>query len=145
MVGELNAHLLSLYPPETCYHMTAEEMAGPGNTVLVVREETQGPAPGPALGMGALRRHEDGSAEVKRMYVREAARGQGIGSAILERLEMIASSEGIKLMLLETGSDRPACAMYEKHGFVRRGPFHDYPESEHNLYYEKHLTREDAA
>ena len=38
LVAELNAHLLSLTPPEHCYHLTVEQMAEPNTTVWVARD-----------------------------------------------------------------------------------------------------------
>src|SRR5262245_28857229 len=64
LIDELNRALLALTPAEFCYHMTAEEMARPDTTVFVARED------GAAIACGALRRHEGGIGEVKRMYTR---------------------------------------------------------------------------
>jgi putative acetyltransferase len=41
----------------------------------------------PAIGCGALLRHGDGYGEVKRMYVRPAAQGQGVAGRILDAIE----------------------------------------------------------
>ena len=38
LIAELNATLLELTPPEFVFHMTAEQMAGPGTTVFIARE-----------------------------------------------------------------------------------------------------------
>jgi putative acetyltransferase len=60
LLGELNATLLALTPPEFCFRMTAEQMAQPDTTVLLAREN------GAAAACGALRCHAERTAEVKR-------------------------------------------------------------------------------
>src|SRR4051812_29098168 len=47
-----------------------------------------------AVGCGGFRQFGDGTAEVKRMYVRPAHRGRGIGEAILTALEESAGRAG---------------------------------------------------
>ena len=137
MIAELNAYLLTLSPPEACYHMTAEEMADPSTTVFVARTPE-----GRAIGMGSLRREGDGIAEVKRMYTRPEARGQHVGSALLDRILDLANREGIEKLVLETGDRHPeAWALYESRGFSRCGPVLDYPESQWSVFYEKPLTQ----
>jgi putative acetyltransferase len=66
-------------------------------------------------------------AEVKRMYVREAARGRGVAQALLARIENEARSAGHTLLRLETG-DRQIAAMrlYARAGFVRCPAFGTY-------------------
>ena len=57
LVGELNATLLAITPPEFCFHMTAEQMAQPDTTVFLARED------GVAVACGALRRHAERTAD----------------------------------------------------------------------------------
>jgi putative acetyltransferase len=136
LVLELNALLLALTPPEYCFHMTAEQMAGPDTTVFVARID------GRAVAIGALRRHGAGVGEVKRMYTRPEARGRGIGGAILEAIEAIACREGLTRLVLETGDRHPAAwRVYERAGFARCEPVLDYPDSPWSVFYEKALTR----
>src|SRR4030095_12253232 len=100
-IRELNAHLSALSPPEFCFQMTAEQIAETATTLLVARDAT-----GRAVGMGALKRHGDGIAEVKRMYTLPHLRGQHIGRAVLERIEGLARSEGFTRLVLETGIEK---------------------------------------
>src|SRR5882672_5743367 len=96
LIAELNATLLALTPPEHCYHMTVEEMAGPETTVFIARED------GRAVACGALRRHAGGVGEVKRMYTRPELQGRGIGGEILDEIMALAGREGIAKLVLET-------------------------------------------
>ncbi|MBD8890069.1 GNAT family N-acetyltransferase [Roseibium litorale] len=132
MIRELNAVLLELSPPEACYHMTPEEMAGPETTVFVARVE------GAMAACGALLRHGDGIGEVKRMYTRPAFQGQGLGSAILDRIVSLAKEEGLTRLVLETGDKHPAAwRIYENAGFARCGPVLDYPDSPYSIFYQR--------
>ena len=134
LVAELNATLLELTPPEFVFHMTVEQMAEPATTVFIARDE------GKAVGCGALKRHEDGIGEVKRMYTRPSHRGRRIGAEIVQRIEAAAREEGLTRLVLETGDQHPAAwAVYERAGFTRCGPVLDYPDSKWSVFYEKAL------
>jgi putative acetyltransferase len=140
LISELNAHLLSLTPPEFCFHMTVDQMAAPDTTVFVARED------GRAVACGALREHEAGVGEVKRMYTRPELQGRGIGGAILDHIVGLAREKGIARLVLETGDRHPsAWRVYERAGFVRCGPVLDYPDSHWSVFYEKLLVPEDKA
>jgi len=141
LVRQLNAYLLSLSPPEACYHMTVEQMAEAPTTLFVARDET-----GRAVGMGALRREGNGVGEVKRMYTLPEVRGQRVGSALLDSIIALAKSEGIEHLVLETGDRHPeAWRLYESRGFARCGPVLDYPESRWSVFYEKSLKTAQVA
>ena len=132
LIAALNEHLLSLTPAEFCSHMTVEQMADADTTVFVARHE------GRAVGCGALRRHDAGVAEVKRMYTLPSQQGRGIGGRILALIEELARSEGFTRLVLETGHRHDAAwRVYERGGFTRCGPVLDYPPSEYSVFYEK--------
>jgi len=136
LVAELNETLLALTPPEFCFHMTVEQMAEPTTTLFVARDD------GAAVACGALKRHEDGVGEVKRMYTRPRHRGRRIGAVIVERIEALARQEGLRRLVLETGDRHPAAwAVYERAGFTRCGSVLDYPESAWSVFYEKDLAQ----
>src|SRR2546428_11628268 len=83
---------------------------------------------GAPLACGALRVDAAGYGEVKRMYVARSARGQGLGRAILARIEDEAAREGLALMRLETGIHQAeAIALYRASGYVDCGPLGEYP------------------
>ena len=135
LVAELNEALLELTPPEHCYHLTVEQMAGSDTTVFIARDN------GLAVGCGALKRHCEAIGEVKRMYTRPSHRGQKIGAEIVGRVEALARQEGLTRLVLETGDRHPAAwTVYERAGFSRCGPVLDYPDSEWSVFYEKSLA-----
>src|SRR5258708_1763851 len=111
LLGELNATLLALTPPEFCFHMTAEQMAQPDTTVFLARED------GMAVACGALRRHAERTGEVKRMYTLPSHQRRGIGGQILQAVETLARNEGFARLVLETGHNHPAAwRVYERAG-----------------------------
>lgn len=135
LIAELNATLLALTPAEYCHHMTVEQMAGPETTVFIARRG------GEVVGCGALRRIDANSGEVKRMFVRPALQGAGLGGRILSAIEAKALAEGIDTLMLETGHNfHAAWRVYERAGFERRGAFGDYRESPFTIFYGKQLA-----
>jgi GNAT superfamily N-acetyltransferase len=67
------------------------------------------------------------AAELKRMYVRQASRGQGHARALLAHLEKSALAAGAQWMVLETGLKQPeAIALYEAAGYRPIPPFGHY-------------------
>lgn len=134
LIGDLNAVLVELSPPEFCFHMTAEEMAGPETTVFVARDG------GEAVAMGALHRHGEGIAEVKRMYTAPSHQGKGLGGRILAEIVRLAEREGFTRLVLETGDKHPAAwRIYERAGFTRCSPVLDYPDSAYSVFYSRPL------
>lgn len=70
------------------------------------------------VGLVALKPVDDRVAEVKRLFVRRAARGHSIGRALLFRLITAARDEGFRTLRLETASFmREARALYAAFGF----------------------------
>ena len=79
---------------------------------------------GLAAGCVALRRIDAGRCEAKRLYVRPAARGQGLGTALLDWATAEARAAGYREMLGDTMPVmRQALAMYDRMGFERTGPY----------------------
>jgi GNAT superfamily N-acetyltransferase len=78
------------------------------------------------VGMGGLRPLAADEAEIKRMYVRPSARGQGVGRAILQRL--IDDARALRYMTIRLDSApfmHEAHALYRSFGFTPSRP----PES----------------
>ncbi|MEO5805654.1 GNAT family N-acetyltransferase [Devosia sp.] len=143
LVAALNAHLLPLSPLEFQFKMTVEQMAGSDTTLFVARDET-----GRAVGMGALKVHGDGLAEVKRMYTDPTVRGQRVGSSLLAAIEHVAAERKVKTLMLETGTGdgmAEAHRLYTRAGYAVRGPFLDYPDSEWSAFFEKPILSEQTA
>lgn len=88
---------------------------GPPESIFYIVEQQ-----GLALGMGGVRRVRDGICEMKRVYIRDGARGQGLGRALVERLIGDARAFGYRTMFLDTAPTlERAIALYEHLGFAR--------------------------
>ena len=71
------------------------------------------------LGTAALYDAKD-YGEVKSMFVADAARGKGVGEALLAQLEATARKKGLSAMKLETGNTLHAAhRLYERAGFTK--------------------------
>ena len=78
--------------------------------------------------------HEDGDAEIKRMFVVKEARGRGLARAVLAELEASAAAAGRTRMVLETGSRQPeAISLYRSCGYLPVRKFGYYRHEELSL------------
>lgn len=90
----------------------AADYQEPGGTFLVVYRD------GRPIACGGVRSLGNGAAEVKRMYVVPEARGQGVGAALLERLEREAQRLGFTRLRLDTAASLTAAhALYRSAGY----------------------------
>ena len=84
------------------------------------------------IGCVALRRLEGlaASGEIKRMYLRQAYRGQGVAELLLDALEKYARESGYKWLYLDTAADMKAAArFYERKGFVQCERYNENPQA----------------
>ena len=113
LLAELDEDLSQRYGDDETVEVHPDQFLPPNGIFVVVREGGQ------PLACGGYRRIADDTAEIKRMYVRPAARGRG-----LARLEEAASAAGYAQLWLETGLAQPeAMALYESAGYQRIAPF----------------------
>jgi putative acetyltransferase len=117
--------------PEDIYALDVDGLLDPAVTFVSYR------ADGELLGVAALKRIDDEHAEIKSMHTAEAARGRGIGRALVEHLVGVARESGYRRVSLETGSGpafAPARNLYASAGFAPCGPFGDYRPSAASAY-----------
>ena len=82
---------------------------------------------GRPVASGALRRRDDVTAEIKRMYSAPEVRRRGVGAAMLRCLEDAAERFGYLRLVLETGDEQPeALAMYRSAGYEPVEPYGYY-------------------
>ncbi len=138
LIGALNAEPTSRYPEQGACHFRLDlDEVAPGRGAYLVAW-----VGGEALGCGALRRLDAESAELKRMYVAERARGRGLGRALLAALEDEARRLGVRRLLLETGRRQPeAIALYRSSGFADVAPYGEYGGSPLSICMAKDLPR----
>jgi GNAT superfamily N-acetyltransferase len=94
---------------------------------------------------GGIAYHDlnDGSCEMKRLFVPDRFHGQGTGRQLCEALVATATTDGFRLMRLGTGYlNAEAIRMYESIGFRSCSPHHDYPQDlvPHLRFMEKSLA-----
>jgi len=128
---------LALYPADSCYLLDVGELEKPGVTLFVGRND------GRALGIAAL--VVDPAAptygELKRMFVHEDARGQGLARGLLAAVEAAATEAGIAELRLETGPLQDAAiALYESSGYERIPNFGAYVDGQFSICYGKPLA-----
>jgi putative acetyltransferase len=91
---------------------------------------------GELLGVGALKQLDPSHAEIKSMHTASAARGTGVGRAMLVHLIDTARDQGCTRISLETGSMAafaPAHALYRSAGFEPCEPFAEYVPSRNSI------------
>jgi GNAT superfamily N-acetyltransferase len=102
--------------------LVPDELRGPDGAYLVGYEDAE------AVAGGGLRRLDDGVAEIKRMFVRPAARSRGVARALLEALEQTARELGYEKIRLDTGPKQVhGLALYRSAGYVDVPPYNDNP------------------
>lgn len=139
LIAALDAYQDSLYPAEARYALDLASLAKPDVLFAVARA-----ADGAAIGCGAVVLDEV-HGELKRLYVAPEARGQGVARQLCQALESAASAAGCRRLMLETGPYQPeALAFYARQGFVRCGPFGEYPEHPLSVFMSKSLTVDPA-
>jgi len=130
-----DSYALSLYPAESCYMLSADELMHPDVTVFVARD-----AAARALGMAALVSRGDFTGELKRLFVDENVRGQKVATVIMDALEAAARAQGIHTLQLETGpKQHAAIALYERRGYARIPNFGPYIGDEFSLCMQREL------
>lgn len=118
---------------DLCFQQFGEELAGlpgeydaPRGTLLLATVD------GELAGCGALRPLDStdypNAAEMKRLYVRKAFRGFGLGRQLAEALLDAARQSGYATVLLDTLDDMEAArALYEDLGFEEIPPYYHNP------------------
>lgn len=70
------------------------------------------------VGCIAYRKKEEGTGEVKRLYIKKEYRGKGISKELLKTLECYAKEQGCHTLFLDTRVTlEPAVSLYRSHGF----------------------------
>ena len=111
LVGELDRILSAKYTPEQRHGLPLDAIFKPDIRFFLARSK------GAAVGCGGVAFFAD-FAEVKRMYVRDVARGSGAARALLARIEREAREAGFAVLRLETGARQTAALrFYEREGF----------------------------
>lgn len=133
LITELDAHLAEKpYPQHSRHAFSVDRLVREGVVFFVARYDGQ------LAACGGLKLFGSEYAEVKRMFVRPAFRGFGLGKAILNHLAGYARERQVSVLRLETGIHQTeAIGLYERFGFQRRPPFGEYRVDPNSIYFEK--------
>jgi DNA-binding MarR family transcriptional regulator/GNAT superfamily N-acetyltransferase len=131
---ELAARFESGFDPAKSISANADELTPPAGVFVIARFGGQ------PVGCGALKAKDGGIGEIKRMWIRDDARGVGLGRRVLEALEKHARRFRLRTLRLETnGTLIEAQALYRKCGYVEVAPFNEEPYAHH--WFEKVLRK----
>ena len=109
----------------------AADFEAPRGGFIVLRDG------GVTVAGGGIRRFDDGTAEVKRLWTSPDHRRKGYAAAVLGALEDLARELGYTRLRLETGYKQPeALAMYRSLGYTEIGNYGIY---EHATGFERML------
>ncbi len=93
------------------------------------------------MGCGAIKAFDLNTVEVKRMYVAPKARGKGIATMILKKLELWAKELNYSHCILETGKKQPeAIALYKKNGYTIIANYGQYEGIENSVCFQKNVS-----
>jgi putative acetyltransferase len=133
-IALLRIHLAGMRansPPESVFALDLSGLKIPEVTVWTVRQGEQ------VIGIGALKKLDSSSGELKSMRTHPNHLRQGIAALLLEHMIATARKRGWNKLSLETGSGpafEPALNLYRNRGFADGPPFSDYEPSPFNQF-----------
>ena len=133
LVAQLDAFLAEIDGEE---HLFYNQMNKVGNirNALVAYED------GVPVACGAIRKFDESTMEVKRMYTLPSSRGKGIAKKILNELEIWAKELGYAKCILETGKRQPeAIQLYTNSGYKSIPNYGRYADVYNSICFAKEL------
>lgn len=92
------------------------------------------------LGCGAIKKYDEASTEIKRMYVNNDSRGLGVATKILKELEIWTHELGYMKCVLETGiTFKKAIRLYKSKGYISIPNYGQYENAIQSVCFEKQL------
>lgn len=118
---------LDRYPPQ-------DFLPPVGNFLLLIDGQT-------TIAGGAFKFYDEKTAELKRIWVDNKHRRQGLAAKILEKLEKQAAIQGYQRLYLTTGFRQPeAVNLYLKHGYLNLFDLNGDWEAYRHLPFEKDIS-----
>lgn len=133
LVGELDAELRERDGADNAYYAQFNHIAAIKQAIVAYED-------GLPLGCGGIKPFATDAMEVKRMYVKPAARGKGIATQVLYALEAWAAELGYARCVLETGKRQPeAIQLYTRRGYAVIPNYGQYIGVDNSVCFEKML------
>lgn len=139
---DVDSEVIETFYPVPKYTALLAELetlhARPKGMILLARD-----ADGTALGCGMTHALDAQMSEIKRVFVTEAARGQGLAEQLCMALMEQAKADGFSRMVLDTSKGLPAAQrLYLRLGFTPCGPYQPIPQEAlpELVFFEKALT-----
>ena len=121
------------FDPANGNMLTEAEMRPPAGWLLLARLE------GEPVGCGVLKRMDNRTGEIKRVWTAPSVRGLGVASRLMDRLEALAIEQGFKTVKLDTNKTLvEARQLYLKRGYREIARYNDNPYAHH--WFEKPLS-----
>jgi pimeloyl-ACP methyl ester carboxylesterase/GNAT superfamily N-acetyltransferase len=136
LVSEYVAEIKAMYPewtPDVPPRMDARDVEPPDGRWLIAYRN------GRAVGCAGLKRLDEQTAEIKRIYVRPEARGDGVARALITRVEELARETGYTTIRLDTGAKQQASvALFLSSGYQAIADYNGNPVAAH--WFEKQIA-----
>ncbi len=133
LVKHLNADLAHRDGEEHSFYAQYNQLDAIKNAIVLYLNQQP-------VACGAMKKYNDTTMEIKRMYTLESSRGKGLASIILAELEKWAAELGYQKCILETGIRQPeAIHLYEKNGYHLIANYDQYIGVSDSRCFEKHL------
>jgi ribosomal protein S18 acetylase RimI-like enzyme len=136
LVADYVAEIQAMYPewsPNVPPRMTQADVEPPDGRWLVAYRD------GTAVGCAGLKRLDERTAEIKRIYVAPAGRRLGVARALIEGLEAAAREAGYDTVRLDTGAKQAASvALFRASGYEEIADYNDNPVAAY--WFEKRLA-----
>ena len=124
--GELASRFEEGFDPSRDKAGEMNEMTPPAGVFMLARLE------GDPVGCGGLKRIDETTGEIKRVWTAPSARGLGVARRIVRRLEAAARDMGLKGVRLDTNRAlTEAQALYRAEGYREVARFGDNPYAHH--------------
>jgi GNAT superfamily N-acetyltransferase len=125
LLAEYYAEIASRYPdwnPSLGSTASVADMSPPEGRFVVAYVD------GEPAGCGTVKRLDESTGEIKRIYVRPEARGHGVARRILDALEEAAAEIGYARVRLDTGERLPeAQALFRSSGYAEIPDYNGNP------------------
>jgi GNAT superfamily N-acetyltransferase len=119
---ELDSRLAGGFDLDQTAAVSEAELLAPHGAFLVAN------LGGRPVGCGAVRKLDETTAEIKRMWIDPAVRGRGVGRRLLAALEDAARALGCHVVRLDTSTDLvEALALYRSAGYRDIPAYNDNP------------------